>query len=43
MKGRERGQNNPEEVKSRDIRHELEERERAAARERDSGPSKRER
>ena len=42
LKSRERGQNEPEELKARDFRRELEERERAAARERDSGPSKRE-
>jgi len=42
LKSRERGQNDPEELKTRDFRRELEERERAAARERESGPSKRE-
>ena len=42
LKSRERGQNDPEDIKNRDFRRELEERERAAARERESGSNKRE-
>jgi protein CWC15 len=43
LKSRDRGQNNPDDLTGRDFRRELEERERAAVRDRESGPNKRER